>query len=338
MQPMIEQVTFVIPAYNAEKHIEDTLQSIISQTYLYWKVIIVNDGSTDETERILKEYAKRDARITYITIPNTGSAHIPRLTGIERATSKWVCSIDSDDYIETEYLEKMVAIALKWNADIVCPQMIYMRDGYPIRMIPAKDNKLPHVMDGKQAALLTFKNGLGSLIPMTNGLLINKKTLSSNLIAAEIENKQNGVYRDEVFALMEFLNSEVVTLSTSKYYYRFNEDSVTHTPSVKSYDKLLSDIDFKNIVCHNFVESRVRLIINRRFLDLLIHRRIKYIKEKKSYTQKQQDGIEKMFFTAYHQLNRGSEYPLFKKLLFVVGGFVFFKLSAKIVYFLKYKR
>ena len=314
---MMEAITIVIPVYNAEKFIASTINSVQEQTYTNWSLLIVNDGSTDNTVHILNDYAQIDSRIHYITIANTGSAHVPRLTGICKASSKWVCIIDADDYIEENYLDKMLKTALQFQADIVCPQMYYISGKSILRKVPNNQKPLPVSMTGKEAALLTFKNGLGSLIPMTNGLLINKKNL---------------------FALYEFITSRTVALSTAIYYYRKNEESVTHVLSVKSYDKLLSDIDFKSLVYNSFSDKTIRNSMDKRFLDLLLHRRIKYLQEKSSFDKKQRKKIEAMFKQSYQALNKKAQYSILKSILFVIGGFNVFKLSTLAIYFIKHRK
>mgnify|MGYP005882682149 FL=1 len=335
---MMEAVTIVIPVYNAEKFIASTINSVQKQTYTNWSLLIVNDGSTDNTVHILNDYAQIDSRIHYTTIANTGSAHVPRLTGICKASSKWVCIIDADDYIAENYLDKMLKTALRFQADIVCPQMYYISGKSILRKVPNNQKPLPVSMTGKEAALLTFKNGLGSLIPMTNGLLINKESFEPDFFVEEINRKQHGVYRDEVFALYEFITSRTVALSTAIYYYHKNEESVTHVLSVKSYDKLLSDIDFKSLVYNSFSDKTIRNSMDKRFLDLLFHRRIKYLQEKSSFDKKQQKKIEAMFKQSYQALNKKAQYSILKSILFVIGGFNVFKLSTLAIYFIKHRK
>lgn len=335
---MTEFITIVIPVYNAEKFIDSTINSVQKQTYTNWTLLIVNDGSTDGTTLILEDYVQMDSRIHYITIANTGSAHVPRLTGICRASSKWICILDADDYIEENYLDKILKTALQFQADVVCPQMYYISGKRILRKVPNDRISLPTAMTGKEAALLTFKNGLGSLIPMTNGLLINKDSFESNFFIEELNRKQCGIYRDEVFALSEFINCRTVALSTAIYYYSKNEKSVTHVHSVKSYDKLLSDIDFKSLVYNYFPDKTIRNSMDRRFLDLLFNRRIKYLQERFEFNRNQRKEIEAMFKQSYQALNKEAQYSILKSILFVIGGFNVFKLSTLAIYRIKNRK
>ena len=134
-----DEITVIMPAYNAERLLPATLDSILLQTYKNWHLIVVNDGSTDKTADILDEYSSKYKNIEYITIKNTGSARIPRLKAASLSNSEWICNIDSDDIIESTYLEKLVIQAKKTNSDIVSPTMHYTTfEGEVFNQVPDK--------------------------------------------------------------------------------------------------------------------------------------------------------------------------------------------------------
>ena len=87
---MIDEITIIMPAYNVERLLPATLNSILLQTYKNWHLIVVNDGSTDKTMDILDEYSSKYKNIKYITIKNTGSARIPRLKAASLSNSDWI--------------------------------------------------------------------------------------------------------------------------------------------------------------------------------------------------------------------------------------------------------
>ena len=91
-------VSVIIPAYNAVETIADTLESLIAQTYPHWEAIVVNDGSSDATDEITREFVERDARIRMITQPNGGEG-AARNTGIAQAQYDWLLFLDADDWI-----------------------------------------------------------------------------------------------------------------------------------------------------------------------------------------------------------------------------------------------
>lgn len=101
-------VSVIIPAYNAEKTLAETLESLLAQTYSQWEAIVVDDGSTDATPAIAKDFAKRDKRIRSITQSNTGEG-AARNAGLSKARHEWIVFLDADDLIRPLYLERMAA-------------------------------------------------------------------------------------------------------------------------------------------------------------------------------------------------------------------------------------
>ncbi len=94
--------SIVIPVYNKEKFVAKTLKSVLAQTFTDFEIVIINDGSTDESETIIFDF--KDARIRYFSKPNEGVA-IARNFGIEKAVSEYICFLDADDYWYPNFLE-----------------------------------------------------------------------------------------------------------------------------------------------------------------------------------------------------------------------------------------
>lgn len=98
-------VSIVVPCYNQAVFLPDTLDSVLSQTYKHWEIIIVNDGSLDNTEVVAREYMLMDSRIHYVYQENAGLP-AARNRGIEQAQGEFILPLDSDDIIKPEYLEE----------------------------------------------------------------------------------------------------------------------------------------------------------------------------------------------------------------------------------------
>jgi glycosyltransferase involved in cell wall biosynthesis len=101
-------VSVIIPAFNAAEYIRQTLDSVIAQTYPKIEVIVVDDGSSDTTSAVVKEFAARDARIELVQQSNAG-AGAARNTAIRKARGKYIAPLDADDFWFPEKLEKQVA-------------------------------------------------------------------------------------------------------------------------------------------------------------------------------------------------------------------------------------
>lgn len=110
-------LSIVVTAYNAERWIMETLESILVQTHADFEVLIVDDGSTDRTLQIINQYAKKDNRVIAITQPNQGMAKAANYA-IKQARADWIVRIDADDLMMPMRLERQIAF-VKANPDIV---------------------------------------------------------------------------------------------------------------------------------------------------------------------------------------------------------------------------
>jgi glycosyltransferase involved in cell wall biosynthesis len=102
-------ISIVVPAYNKGLYIAETLDCLLAQLYSSWECIIVNDGSTDNTQGIIDEYLKKDNRFRNITIPNSGVSRA-RNTGIREAKGEYILPLDADDLLEKTHLKKVMEV------------------------------------------------------------------------------------------------------------------------------------------------------------------------------------------------------------------------------------
>lgn len=226
----MKKVSIIIPVYNAEKYLDNCLNSVVNQTLSSIEIIIVNDGSNDASLSICEKYAIRDNRINIINKKNEGVS-IARNTGIEFATGEYIMFVDSDDWIDLNMCEVMVNEIISKDADIVfCNHIKEYNDKSKREEFDSKrefignnavksDIILPLIEedDGdihhKRAS---FRSPWGKLfkrsIIMNNNIRFNK-----NLIIGE----------DFIFDL-EYLKycSRVSMDERNLYHYRINEDSV----------------------------------------------------------------------------------------------------------------
>lgn len=122
-------VSIIVPAYNVEKYITETIDSIINQTYANIEIIIVNDGSSDTTPNIIDLYAKKDSRIKVIHQENKGLSGA-RNTGLLTATGEYLCIFDADDIMVTNKIERQVNfLEMNHDIDIVYSNLIHFFDG-----------------------------------------------------------------------------------------------------------------------------------------------------------------------------------------------------------------
>ena len=115
---IMPKVSIIIPLYNKSKYISSTLDSVLQQKYTDYEVIVVNDGSTDDSLAIAKSYEIKDHRIHVLDISNGGVSHA-RNMGLSYAQGEWIQFLDGDDRIDEDYLVKGVELAEKYDVDIL---------------------------------------------------------------------------------------------------------------------------------------------------------------------------------------------------------------------------
>lgn len=142
---MIEgMISVVVPVYNAEKYLKDTIQSVLNQTYQNFEIVAVNDGSKDYSLEILKQID--DSRLRIIDKENTGVSDT-RNIAIEAAEGEYVCFLDADDYLSPQYLQRMHDVAVEKQADMVVCNYTPFRgtpifEGKKVDMVSVKSTEI----------------------------------------------------------------------------------------------------------------------------------------------------------------------------------------------------
>lgn len=128
-------ISIIVPVYNVEEYLERCINSILNQTYKNWEVIFINDGSIDRSLEILKEYKEKDKRIKIIDKKNAGSG-AARNEGIASSRGEYIAFLDSDDWYEKNFLEKLYNNLIENNSDVVmCNPRIRYKDEHIIENI-----------------------------------------------------------------------------------------------------------------------------------------------------------------------------------------------------------
>ena len=133
MQNDFGLISIIMAAYNAEKTIEQAINSVLSQTYPDFELLVVNDCSTDKTAMLAEAIVKKDDRVRLISNEKNSGVSYTRKHGLEEASGEWVAILDSDDAWVPEKLEKQINLQKKTNADLLFTGSAFMdADGKPI--------------------------------------------------------------------------------------------------------------------------------------------------------------------------------------------------------------
>lgn len=113
-----ELVSIITPMYNGERFVAKTIESVLNQNYTKWEMIIIDDGSKDNSPTIVEEYSKKDKRIQLVRQKNAGSG-AARNNGIRRAKGQYICLLDADDTWENNFLEEQIKLIKEKDATLV---------------------------------------------------------------------------------------------------------------------------------------------------------------------------------------------------------------------------
>jgi len=215
------KVSIIIPVYNVEKYLRKCLDSVINQTLKEIEIICVNDGSTDNSPKILEEYSLKDKRIKIINKKNNGTG-AARNTGMEYVKGEYIGFLDSDDWVKLDAYEKLYLNAKTQNSDIVmCP--VHVFDDFTKELRYDQDYFTLDCLD-KQFEIGTFthrdiKNSMFSICVTPWNKLYKNKFLKK--IKARFP--ENVIFEDNPFFFDTYLNTRRISLIRDfLIYYRIN--------------------------------------------------------------------------------------------------------------------
>ena len=218
------KISVVIPVYNMEKYLRECLDSVLGQTFAEIEVICINDGSTDGSLAVLREYEAKDSRLLVIDKENEGLS-IARNTALETAQGKYILFVDSDDDIDPELCKKTYAVAEKENADMTfffCDSKSYHR-GFFDNLARIIRNKRPFAHD---------QEGLQDDIALVSYPTAWSKLWKTDFLTRhDISFPERLHHEDVVFHWKALISNPVMTVVPEKlYHYRTNDDSIMLNP------------------------------------------------------------------------------------------------------------
>lgn len=218
---MEKKVTIVVPIYNVEKYLERCIDSILSQTYKNIEVILVNDGSTDNSLQLCNKYKSIDNRVIIIDKLNGGLSDA-RNAGIKKACGEYISFIDSDDFILPTMIEKMTMQIIKDQADICICDMEYLYDDGTKSFASGGDIKEASIMD------------MPSLIRINNSAC-NK--LYKTLMFNDVQFPVGKFYEDlATIPILLYKAKKVTKVSEPFYVYYQRSGSIAHTANKKIFE------------------------------------------------------------------------------------------------------
>ena len=240
------KVSVIVPVYNVEKYLCQCVDSIISQSFSDFQLILVDDGSTDCSPRICDDYAQKDSRIQVIHKRNGGLSDA-RNEGINAAKGAFITFIDSDDFLIPDTLKHLVHLAETYDAQIACCGYIRCENEET-----AAEIRLP---DRKEEIHFYSSNGMeGYLTEKHIGTIACAKLYKTELFSNV--RYPVGKYHEDVFTTYKLVHNaeKIVTSNFVGYIYRKNPSSITHVFSLKRFHGIEGKLEQMKFIEENYPE------------------------------------------------------------------------------------
>lgn len=193
-------VSIIIPVYNASAYLSNCIQSVVNQTYKNIEIIIINDGSTDDSLEICQNFSNKDSRIKIINNKNSGVS-VSRNLGIKRSSGDWIIFLDSDDWLEIECITECIYNVKESETDLLCFNHYTNTETSEWEMKPVKDFEITNRFEGLKYLSLSM---------MFPGFFLVKKSIHIDSIRAVWGKffrssiiKQNKVFFNEKLKISE---------------------------------------------------------------------------------------------------------------------------------------
>lgn len=269
MRPLI---TVIVPVYNVEQYLRQCLDSILNQTYQEIEVLLINDGSTDASDEICREYAERDNRIRYFVKENGGLSDA-RNYALDRAEGEYVTFVDSDDFLMEQALEKLYATSLLGESDLVVGFFCYFEEPYFQLFTKEHFPELP----------ITYVDSLYALHQMDEMVDVNFLRFSTawgklyKLSLFDGIRYPYGKYAEDQFTTWRlYLKAEKIAVSNQVVYaYRHNPNSLSNNFN-------LSHMDYIDALEERIHETKdiegIDIVKTYRMYDYVLKRRLSELK------------------------------------------------------------
>lgn len=262
-----ELISIIVPIYNKEDYLPQCLDSIINQSYTNFEVLLVNDGSTDSSGIICQEYAERDSRFRYIEKENGGVSSARNL-GLERSEGAYITFIDSDDWVEFNYLEVLYNALRENNADVaISSYKSYYLDGkFYLRVYSSQEEEFLRIGKRNRDVFLEEFPKLGKLNHDFH--CIASKLFKRELLESQKFDESINYGEDLYFFFNLYLKMQsIVYVKEATYIYRQHGTNITlnFTESlalqeIQIHEQILKSAESQGIATFYYLEKLKYLV------------------------------------------------------------------------------
>lgn len=212
------KVSVIVPVYNVEKYLKRCLDSLINQTLSDIDIICINDGSKDSSLKILEQYAQKDSRIVIYNQENSGLS-VARNTGLEHASGEYIGFVDSDDWVDLDFYEKLYNSAKNNNADIAVADFIREHPNKKPKRLKLKEEKIYTTPEDKFMICKVHREGC----------VWNKIYRTEFIKSINLKFVPKMYYEDRDFTIRSlYFSKKLVTTPNTYYRYFVNPKSIVN--------------------------------------------------------------------------------------------------------------
>lgn len=323
-----EKISVIVAVYNVEKYLKKCIDSILNQTYQNLEVILINDGSTDQSGDICNDYALKDSRVKVISRENRGIA-FTRNEGLDTAKGDYITFVDSDDYIHPQMYEMMMKKLRDNNADVVvCDYLKIPENETPFisRLDVEKINT--DIIQTKQE-----KKKYIYLDKYVDALLVWNKITKRELWNG-IRCPKDKIYEDETITFRTLYYAQKIVCLHEKLYYHVKRNDDTSITGAAFSEKRLFRLDALEVRLDFYIEKREWEYLAEAFFayktDFLVI--MEHIEKSSDYTMVMLDPYMKKYRKYCRKYLWKMQMPAKKK-----GQYIFFAV-APVAYYKRYQK
>ncbi len=215
----MSKISVIIPVYNVEKYLSRCLDSLLCQTFTDFEAILIDDHSLDNSLEICNQYAKKDARIRVLRTEKNGGASVSRNVGLKASKGDYISFVDSDDYLEPNYLERLLEVIERTNADICQCGFVEVVDDLVGEKTSAHAENF---FTGEQAFASMYGGANSNAINFLLWNKLYKKEVIGDLLFVEGLRCEDVIFISQVVIKAK----RITVFSDQLYYYYRHSDSV----------------------------------------------------------------------------------------------------------------
>lgn len=258
-------ISIIVPVYNVEQYLERCVDSLIGQTFHNIEIILVDDGSPDNSGVICDDYAVRDNRIKVIHQKNAGVTEA-RIAGFELSSGEYISFVDSDDYISSDYIEYLYGLINKFHVELAC---CHYYNVYGEKIVPECRESVGY-FDRKGIETLLSKNFLYDYKQKRAAFFPGQccKMMARKWVSASLYKSRGLKWGEDITMLIDVLYhiSSFYVSSEQKYYYVQHQGQTTRSADINTWN---------NLVEH--WRTIIRLDVNHYMTSQLAYRILRYI-------------------------------------------------------------